>query len=221
MNLSGAAPDLGWQIGSWTGTTNNASTAATNTVTMPAANHAAGVNYTQNCFTLSLSHTGSGTDPVVTPTNSTGCPANTYLSGATVQLSATADAGWQVGSWTGTTNNSSTLATNTVTMPGTNHAASVNFITTPVTSGWVAYNDCVYDPATNYTVPNVTYYDIGTGHTHGSSGLLKNLATGADTPVTATLTQSGTVVWESGTASGGKDTAVTPMPTTPFTASPT
>ena len=45
INLSGAVADSGWHIASWTGTTNNSSTASTNAVTMPASAHTAGVNY--------------------------------------------------------------------------------------------------------------------------------------------------------------------------------
>jgi len=45
ISVSGAVPALGFQIGSWTGTNNNASTAATNTVTMPNNNHSVTVNY--------------------------------------------------------------------------------------------------------------------------------------------------------------------------------
>jgi len=40
-----AAPDPGWMVKDWTGTTNDASTAMTSTVAMPAAAHAASVNY--------------------------------------------------------------------------------------------------------------------------------------------------------------------------------
>jgi hypothetical protein len=45
VNLSGAAPVSGWYIAGWSGTNNNASTDSTNTVTMPAGAHSAGVNY--------------------------------------------------------------------------------------------------------------------------------------------------------------------------------
>jgi hypothetical protein len=44
--LSGASPDSGWEIAGWTGTANDSSTADTNSVTMPALDHAAGVTYT-------------------------------------------------------------------------------------------------------------------------------------------------------------------------------
>ena len=47
INLSGAVPASGWQIGGWTGSgSNNASKAATNSLTMPAGAHTAGVTYT-------------------------------------------------------------------------------------------------------------------------------------------------------------------------------
>ena len=46
INLS-AIPTSGWRVGNWQGTTNNASTANTNTATMPAAAHTVRVNYVQ------------------------------------------------------------------------------------------------------------------------------------------------------------------------------
>lgn len=46
INLT-AAPAGGWRVGGWQGTNNNNSTANTNTVTMPANNHTAQVNYVQ------------------------------------------------------------------------------------------------------------------------------------------------------------------------------
>lgn len=46
INLSAFAAS-GWRVGNWQGTTNNASTATTNTATMPAAAHTVRVNYVQ------------------------------------------------------------------------------------------------------------------------------------------------------------------------------
>ena len=64
-------PTSGWQISSWTGTNNNASTASTNTVTMPASASTAAVNYTTKVI---LNVTASSTTiiygdaaPVITP----------------------------------------------------------------------------------------------------------------------------------------------------------
>jgi uncharacterized repeat protein (TIGR02543 family) len=45
INLSGAVPEIGWRISGWTGTANNASTASTNTLTMPGNGHAVSVVY--------------------------------------------------------------------------------------------------------------------------------------------------------------------------------
>ncbi len=45
ITLSGASPDPGWDITGWTGTDNNNSLESTNSLTMPGANHSAGVIY--------------------------------------------------------------------------------------------------------------------------------------------------------------------------------
>ena len=160
------------------------------------------------CYTLSVGKTGSGSLPTASPTKSASCDSNgQYVAGELIQLSgAIPDPGWRIGSWYGTNNDPSPEGSNSVTMPAANHAAGVNYVSE--SAGWVAYNDCVYKSETNYTVPNVTYYDLGTGHAHGSSGLLKDIFTGADTPATVTLTQSGGVYWEAGIAAGGWDPAV-------------
>ena len=115
-----ATPDAGWQIGSWTGTDGGSS----NLLTMPAAAHAASVTYTQICYALTLSHTGNGGDPTASPIKSAACTTNgQYVAGASITLSATPDAGWQIGSWTGTDG----VSSNIVTMPAAAHAASVTY----------------------------------------------------------------------------------------------
>ena len=81
------------------------------------------------CKTLSLGHTGSGSDPTATPANSVGCPVGTYLAGENISVSGAVPAlGFQIGSWTGTNNNASTAATNTVTIPNNNHSVTVNYV---------------------------------------------------------------------------------------------
>jgi len=95
---------------------------------------------------LTLGHTGSGSDPVGTPTNSSGCAAGAYHEGETISLSgATADPGWAVGGWTGTDDDGSVLSTNTVTMPSSAHTVEVNYVQ-PVTVG--TYDDP--DPGISY-----------------------------------------------------------------------
>src|SRR5690606_948891 len=113
--LSGAVPDEDWKINGWTGTTNNSSIANTNTVTMPASAHTATVIYGEafpTCYTLTLSHTGSGADPIPSPTKSPDCTTTgQYIAGQPITLTASPDTDYQVASWTGTVNNSSTAIT--------------------------------------------------------------------------------------------------------------
>jgi hypothetical protein len=45
INLSGANPASGWEVSGWSGTDNNSSTSSSNTVTMPASDHHAIVDY--------------------------------------------------------------------------------------------------------------------------------------------------------------------------------
>ena len=89
-------------------------------------------------------------------------------------------------------------------------------------NGFIAYNDCVYDPTqslatTNpngqlihYISPNVTTYGIGNNFTGSSSGQLVDKATGGPTGVMVTITQSGSVTWQpdiSSSWNGGYDCA--------------
>ncbi len=129
-----ASPAAGWSVSSWNGTDNDGSTATTNQVTMPAAAHTSTVNYVQipvTCYALTLTHTGLGLDPAPSLANSAGCAAGEYVAGEVVGLTATPDAGWSVGSWTGSDNDGSTATTNQVTMPATAHTSTVNYVDTP------------------------------------------------------------------------------------------
>ena len=83
------------------------------------------------CYLLTLTHTGQGSDPTASPTNSAGCSAGQYVANEVITLTAAPASGWQVGSWTGTDNNSSTATTNTVTMPAAARAASVVYTEIP------------------------------------------------------------------------------------------
>ncbi len=66
-------------------------------------------------------------------------------------------------------------------------------------ANFVAYNDCVFLATKGQSIsPNATTYNIGTNSPGPSSGLLKDIATGAYTGVTATLSQTGNPVWQPG-----------------------
>lgn len=81
------------------------------------------------CYALTLSHTGQGSTPGATPGNSTDCPTGEYIAGESISLSgASPDTGWQIESWYGTGDDSSTANTNSLTMPANAHAAGVNYI---------------------------------------------------------------------------------------------
>ncbi len=125
-----ADSDPDWSVGSWSGTTNNSSTSTVNTVNMPANDHTVTVNYIftgSTCYTLSLQHTGQGSNPTANPPNSTGCPNGQYTANATISVSAVPAAGWAVTGWSGTTNNNSTSTTNTVVMQANNQTVIVHY----------------------------------------------------------------------------------------------
>ena len=129
-----ASPSVGWTVGSWSGTDNNASTSTSNSVTISSGSHTVTINYVQipqACYLLTRSHTGSGSDPAANPGNSAGCAAGQYHSGDVIQLAATPAAGWAVSSWTGTDNNASTSTSNTLTMPASNKAVTVIYVQSP------------------------------------------------------------------------------------------
>jgi ELWxxDGT repeat protein len=127
-----AAPAAGWIVNSWSGTDNNGSTSITNTVTMPASSHSAQVNYAQiPCYTLTLGHSGSGTDPAVNPASSAGCNPGAYHPAEVVTLVANPAAGWAIGGWSGTNDDGSFAPNNTVTIPAANHSAAVSYVAVP------------------------------------------------------------------------------------------
>ncbi len=123
-----ATPDAGWNVAGWSGTNDDAGTATTNMLTMPAANHTVSVTYDQTpilCYALLRNHTGQGSDPTASPNKSAGCGVGQYVAGEQIALTATPAAGWHVTGWDGTNDDASMAMTNMVTMPAANHAVSV------------------------------------------------------------------------------------------------
>jgi hypothetical protein len=114
------------------------------------------------CYTLTLGHTGQGSNPVASPANSAGCSAGRYVAGEVINLSsAVPSSGYEIDSWYGTSNDTSTADTNSLVMPPSNHAAGVNYEeTTPVTLVCETFNS--YTPGSaigTYT----GWYDGGSG----------------------------------------------------------
>jgi hypothetical protein len=166
-------------------------------------------------YTLYTNSVGSGT---VTPAS-----GNSYAAGTVVDVEATADSGWQFDSWSGDLSGSDNPTTITMDSDKT---ITATFVAQAPSTGWIVYNDLVYDPtkyhaATNpngqlvhYKANNITTYGIGTNYNGPTSGLLYDFATNTSTDVTVTITQNTgvtSVVWQpdiSSSWTGGYDPAV-------------
>ncbi len=122
-----AGPGPGSAFTGWTGTNNDGSAALTNSLTMPAAPHTVSAAYQAQCFALTRNHTGSGADPVASPTSSPGCPAGQYHYTEQIDLTAAPANYWRVGSWVNTIADSSKALTNSLTMPASALTVTVNY----------------------------------------------------------------------------------------------
>jgi alpha-tubulin suppressor-like RCC1 family protein len=120
-----AAPAAGHYVQSWSATVNNISRDLSNLVLMPAADTTVGVAYGV-CRALTLAHTGAGVSPVAAPGASAGCPAGSYAAGEKLTLTADADAGSFVSSWTGADNDGN-AGSNSLTMPDVDHSVEVAY----------------------------------------------------------------------------------------------
>ncbi len=86
------------------------------------------VTSSPTCYQLNLDRSGQGSVPTPAPAASSGCANGRYIAGQAITLTAVPANGWRVASWAGTNNNSSTANTNTITMPASNHTATVNYV---------------------------------------------------------------------------------------------
>ncbi len=87
IQLINATPNTGWQVSTWTGTDASDSS----TLTMPAENRSAAVNYTQIEYSLSVTKSGNGTVDLDKQAP--------YHYGDVVQLTATPNSGWKFTGW--------------------------------------------------------------------------------------------------------------------------
>ena len=125
-----ADPAAGWHVAGWGGTNNDAGTATTNSLTMPAADHTVSVTYAEipvTCFGLTRTHSGNGNDPTAAPASSSGCGTGEYKAGEEITLTAAPAPDHHVAGWDGTNNDSSTATTNSLTMPAADHTVSVSY----------------------------------------------------------------------------------------------
>jgi len=82
------------------------------------------------CYALSRAYSGSGGVPTASPINSNSCAGGHYVAGEVITLTASPASGWAVGSWSGTSNNSSTSITNSVIMPSGSQTVTANYTLT-------------------------------------------------------------------------------------------
>ena len=123
-----AEPTLGYVFNNWSGAVSGATSPTSVEMT---ANRTVTANFRLACYALSLTHTGSGSNPSATPASSSGCDASRYHKDAAISLTAVPAAGWQVDSWVGTANDASRATTNSLTMPAAAHVVTVNYIERP------------------------------------------------------------------------------------------
>ena len=143
-----ATANTGYQFSGWSGALTG--TQNPKNLTM-GGNRSVTANFsvpTVYCYQLLVDHTGSGSDPVASPGQSTGCSTNFYHSGAVVQLTAHPANGWHVVSWSGTNTNDSTGTTNTVTMPPGQHTVSVAYAPNSTATGRAYLPSVVHVPLT-------------------------------------------------------------------------
>lgn len=141
-----ANPANGWSVGGWNGTNNDNSQATTNTLTMPSGAHTVSVRYSEAaavCYQLTLNHSGQGATLAATPPRSEACSASHYVQGEVITLNATPAIGWQINGWSGTADDSSQTATNSLTMPAANHTVVVRY----------AKANAIFMPMATYGLP--------------------------------------------------------------------
>nr|GAP19065.1 protein containing VCBS repeat [Levilinea saccharolytica] len=138
--------ESGWNFTGWDKTFTNVTTDLTVNATYAP---------TATCYTLTLSHTGSGSNPSAAPLKSAACAENgKYVSGENITLSgAVPTSGWQISGWTGTANNASTANTNTLVMPAADHTVSVQYSEIPTNTPPFARDDA-------YTTAEDTLLDV-------------------------------------------------------------
>ncbi len=144
-----AVPDPGHYFTGWEGDLGGSDNPATITIYGNSFVSATFEPIPPTCYALTLTHTGSGSDPVADLANSIGCAAGKYIEGEILQLSgADPEDGWEISGWTGTANNGSTGPTNTVTMPASAHIAAVNYTHIVYTlTEFSEHGDVAIDPA--------------------------------------------------------------------------
>ena len=196
-----ATPENGYQVASWSGTDNDASTANTNTVTMT-ADKTVIVTFEEippTIYTLTA---------VVVGGHGSVDGGGDYEEDTVVTLTAAPETGYRVASWSGTDNDAATATTNTVTMTATK-VVTVTFEEIPATMytltvnvsgshGSVTPTTGVYEEDTIVTLtatPDDEYQVASWDGTNddGSTANTNTVTMTEDKTVTVTFGQTGSV----------------------------
>jgi hypothetical protein len=188
----------GWHFDSWTGDLGGSDNPATLTLDGNKTVTATFLMDPVTCYALALTHTGHGADPVASPGSSGGCDAGQYVEGANINLSGAApEAGWQIGGWSGTTDDSSVAGTNMVVMPAGAHTVSIIYTQREysLTIHTTGSGSVTADPAGPYhygdtvtltAIPDAGWMFAGWDACAGTGTCTVTLS--ADTTITATFT---------------------------------
>ncbi|MEI7987474.1 MAG: InlB B-repeat-containing protein, partial [Chloroflexota bacterium] len=90
----------GYTFATWSSTPTV--TFTSDTFPMPISDITVTANYLQ-CYTLSLAHTGTGSNPTANPSNSTGCASGKYITGEVITLSPIPGTNYHLSTWSGAT----------------------------------------------------------------------------------------------------------------------
>jgi uncharacterized repeat protein (TIGR02543 family) len=118
-----AGASAGYRFGGWSGATTDTSV----TVTFPMPSSPASLTAAfDRCWPLTVGSPIGGTISARTPPNSLGCSANTYVTGTSISVTATADVSYVFDSWTGASTDST--ESTTFSMPAAASTLSVSFL---------------------------------------------------------------------------------------------
>lgn len=122
-----ASPTTNQRVDVWIAPIAGAPGQTVGSLVMPAADTTVSMKYA-TCNLLTVSHTGSGGNPIAAPSSSAGCPANRYAPGESVIVSVVPAASNRVKSWSGTAATPAVGSqVNSFSMPLGAHAVSVAY----------------------------------------------------------------------------------------------
>jgi hypothetical protein len=169
-----ANPAAGYAFTNWSGGLTGSINPSAVTMNMDyVGTNAVKATFEKACRPLSLSHTPpeGGSIPTAVPSKSAQCiNPGEYVSGELITLSANYNQGWQVQSWVGTDDDTSTADTNYLTfpalLPNQDHLVTANYIEKPT----LQFSAATYNVAENVSSESATI-------TVTRSGSLKEIVT--------------------------------------------